>query len=104
MSARPPVGMASLLLAGLLFAGAASAGTMYRCDGNLVTDSPNGGKNCVAMGSRLKSSVFSAGSVDALLEAEPTAAGPAAAHRDGTAPYTRANGSIVVVPSASSKR
>lgn len=102
MSARSTVSTALLLLAGVTAAGPATA-VMYRCDGNLVTDSPNGGKNCVPMGSRLKSPTFSAGSVEATVEAEPTGAGPAAAPRQNATPQARASGSGAVVPNASVK-
>ena len=97
MSARSTVSTALLLLAGVLVAGPAKAVT-YRCDGNLVTDSPNGGKNCVAMGSRLKSPTFSAGSVDAMIEAEPTGAGPAGSRRESAKPQVNATDSRASVP------
>lgn len=102
MSTRSCFCMALLVSAGALGAGPATA-TMYRCEGNLVTDSPTGGKNCVAMGSRLKSPTFSAEMVDAIVEAEPTGAGPAGAYRDSAAPSAKSTGTRVVVPAPSRK-
>lgn len=98
MSTRSCVSAALLLLAGALSSGPAAA-VMYRCDGNLVTDSPTGGTNCVATGSRPKSRTFSAERVEATIDAEPTSAGPAAAHPGATtSPSSASTGSRVVVP------
>ncbi len=102
MSARSTISTVLLLLAGALAAGPAAA-VMYRCEGNLVTDSPNGGKNCVAMGSRLKSATFSAGAVEATLEADPPGAGPGTAHRESVRPQVRASGTGAAALGASRK-
>ena len=103
MSTRSCVVTALVLLASALSASPAAA-VMYRCDGNLVTDSPTGGTNCVATGSRLKSRTFSAELVEATVEAEPTGAGPAAVHRGATAsPPPGSTGNRVVVPAPARK-
>lgn len=84
MNARSTVSAALLLAAGSLLTAGPAAAVTYRCDGNLVTDSPTRGTNCVAMGSRPTSATFSTGSADSMIEDEPTAAGrPAANRRSG---------------------
>lgn len=92
MNARTTVSMVSLLSAGLLIATGPAGAVTYRCDGNLVTDSPTRGTNCVAMGSRPKSTTFSDGSADPMVEAEPTSAGRPAPPRDAATPPSHAAG------------
>ena len=92
--------VASVLVSGALLSGPAAA-VMYRCDGNLVTDSPTRGTNCIAMGSRMKSPTFSAELVEATIESQPTGAGRTGARPESATSSGRATGAVK--PGASAK-
>jgi hypothetical protein len=91
-----------LLVCGTSVASPASA-VMYRCDGNLVTNNPSSGKNCVAMNSRPGASRFSAGEAAAFDQMEPTGAGRSAGQHQSATPQGRVPGSTGIVPGASGK-